>query len=73
MVRTITVTDDAYEALHRLKKHPGDSFSKVILRVARRRGSPLKVAGAWKDMTDEEARGLVERSRRDFESIGGRR
>ena len=72
MVRTITVTDQAYAALARRKKHRRDSFSKVILRLTGRRGDPLGVAGAWKDMTDAEARQLLERSRRDFESLGGK-
>jgi predicted CopG family antitoxin len=35
-VKTITVTEDAYEALKSLKEHD-ESFSKTILRVARRR------------------------------------
>lgn len=70
MVKTITVTDEAYEALARRKRHPVDSFSKVILRLAGDRGNPLKVAGAWADMSEAEARALVDRSRRDFSGIG---
>jgi len=73
MVKTITVTEEAYDSLARLKKHPRDSFSKVILRVTRRRGSPLKTAGAWRDMSEAEARALLERSRADFETLGKRR
>jgi predicted CopG family antitoxin len=73
MTKTITVTDEAYTALARLKKHPRDSFSKVIIRLASRKGNPLDVAGAWRDMGDDEARELLEQSRRDFESVGGRR
>jgi len=73
MARNITVTDEAYEALAHLKKHPSDSFSKVILRITGRREDPLKVAGAWKDMTDAQAQEIVERSRRDFASRGGQR
>jgi len=72
MVRTITVTDEAYTALSKQKKHPGDSFTKVILRLTGRRGDPLVSAGGWKDMTDREAAALLARSRRDFETIGGR-
>lgn len=71
MVRTITVTDDAYAELAKRKKHPRDSFSKVVLRLAGRRSDPLKAAGAWKDMTDKEAADLLARSRRDFETLGG--
>jgi len=71
MVRTITVTDEAYAELAKRKKHPRDSFTKVILRLAGRQGDPLAAAGAWKDMTDAEAAELLARSRRDFETIGG--
>ena len=35
-VKTITVTEEAYEALRQLKEE-GESFSKLILRVARGR------------------------------------
>lgn len=72
MVRTITVTDQAYAALAKRKKHRRDSFSKVILRLTERRGDPLRAAGGWKDMTDAEAKQLLEQSRRDFESLGGK-
>lgn len=34
--KTITVTEDAYEALRALKE-PNESFSKTILRVAKRK------------------------------------
>ena len=34
MVKTITVTDDAYEALKKMKTE-GESFSEVIRRVAK--------------------------------------
>ena len=71
MVRTITVTDEAYAELAKRKKHPRDSFTKVILRMAGRKGDPLAAAGAWKDMSDAEAAELLGRSRRDFETLGG--
>lgn len=71
MVRTITITEDAYEALARLKRSPRDSFSKVILRLIQGPGNLLEVVGGWEDMTDEEARALAESSRRAFENRGG--
>ncbi len=35
-VKTITVTEDAYEAL-KSKKEPNESFSEAILRITKRR------------------------------------
>jgi predicted CopG family antitoxin len=69
MARTITVTDEAYGALAKRKKHARDSFSKVILRLTGRPGDPLAAAGAWKDMTDAGVKELMARSRKDFETI----
>ncbi len=51
-VKTITISIEAYEALLRLKR-PGESFSDVILRLAKRR-SLLDLAGVWRDVDDEE-------------------
>lgn len=51
-VKTITISIEAYEALLKLKR-PGESFSDVILRLAKKR-SLLDLAGAWKDVNDEE-------------------
>ena len=55
--KTITIMEDAYEMLNRLKK--GDeSFSEVIRGLAKsRRGSVeavLECAGLWKDMPDKD-------------------
>ena len=72
MVKAIKITDEAYAALARRKRHPGDSFSKVILRLVSNRGDPLRVAGAWADMSEAEARTLVDQSRRDFSGAGQR-
>jgi predicted CopG family antitoxin len=51
-VKTITISIEAYEALLRLKR-PGESFSDVILRLAKKR-SLLDLAGVWKDVDGEE-------------------
>jgi len=51
-VRTITISLEAYEALLRLKR-PGESFSDVILRLAKRRDL-MDLAGAWRDVNDKE-------------------
>ncbi|HVE51438.1 MAG TPA: antitoxin VapB family protein [Casimicrobiaceae bacterium] len=46
-MKTITLTDEAYDRLAALKKSPRDSFSKVILRVVPKRGTGAQLlAGA---------------------------
>lgn len=54
-VRTITVTDAAYERLAR-EKRPGESFTDVILRLTGRRS----LAGLADAFSPAEARALAE-------------
>lgn len=59
-VKTITVTEEAYKALAG-DKNKDESFSEVILRTHKRKGKVediMKFAGAWSDMSDEEANKL---------------
>ena len=58
MARTIMVSDEVYEMLKRMKL-PGESFSDVIKRLLKRRGSLLDIAGSG-TITDEGWRMLVE-------------
>lgn len=55
MTKTISLSDDAYASLERLKK-PGESFSDVALRLARtvQQAQIIDYAGAW-EMDEEEA------------------
>lgn len=46
--------DDVYDRLKALKAHD-ESFSDTLRRVTDTKGSILEFAGAWSDMTDEEA------------------
>ena len=55
-VKTITISLEAYEALLRIKR-PGESFSDVILRLARKHRDLKEIAGAWQDVSDEEIQG----------------
>ena len=50
--KTISVTEEAYEALLREKKNK-ESFTDTILRITRRSGKLADCFGTWK-MTDEE-------------------
>jgi predicted CopG family antitoxin len=49
MTKTISLSDDAYEALAALKR-PGESFSELALRMSRAQSAAgiLGLAGAWK-------------------------
>ncbi len=51
-VKTITITEEAYHLLSR-EKAPDESFSEVIKRLARERGSLRDSLGGWR-MSDEE-------------------
>ena len=52
--KTITISLEAYEALRRLKR-PGESFSDVVLRLARGQPELSELAGAWGDVPEEGA------------------
>jgi len=54
--KTITITEEAYEALAR-EKRANESFSEVIARLTRETGRLRDCYGAWK-MDDEEAEEL---------------
>jgi len=51
--KTITLTEEAYKVLT-LEKRKDESFSEVIKRLTKERGSLKDSLGAWK-MTDKEA------------------
>jgi len=50
--KTITISLEAYEALLR-EKRPGESLSDAILRLVRRGGDIMELAGCWSDVDDE--------------------
>lgn len=55
--KNISITDDVYEILTKMKLE-GESFSDTIRRLAKR-GSLAECAGLWADMSDDEYRALV--------------
>lgn len=58
MAKTIAVADDVYAILTR-EKRGEESFSEVIRRLARKKGSLLEFAGAWKEIPDDEFREMA--------------
>jgi predicted CopG family antitoxin len=60
MTKTVSLSDEAYEALAR-QKQEGESFSDVALRLSRasKRRSILDAAGAWK-MTEADAERMIQ-------------
>lgn len=62
-MKTITLTEEAYERIASLKTSPKDSFSKVILRVVPKRGTAAQMlAGIARlpPLTDEQAQRMEE-------------
>ena len=53
MVKTITITDEAYE---RLRKHKmgGESFTEVIKREFSKKGNISEFVGVWGDLSAKE-------------------
>ena len=66
-VKTITVTKEAYEALAS-DKGKGESFSEVILRTHKKKGSweaVSKFIGAWEHVPEK----VVEDIKKDIENM----
>jgi predicted CopG family antitoxin len=55
--KTISIMNDVYDLLMGMKL-PNESFSDEIRRLAKTKGSIMDLAGAWSDMSDEEADNL---------------
>jgi predicted CopG family antitoxin len=66
-VRTITVTLEAYETILMLKR-PGETFSDVILRLAREAKDVMELAGAWKDVPGEKIEEVMKSIREAWSS-----
>jgi len=64
-VKTITITEDAYRKLSRLKRE-NESFTEVINRVL---GGPsaLELAGLLDSTTADKVKAKIRRTRRDLD------
>jgi len=62
--KTIAIMDDVYELL-KLRKLPDESFSEELRRLVKGTGSIMDLAGAWKDMSEEDA-DTIKRAVRDM-------
>ena len=59
MTKTISVTDEAYEALMR-EKRDMESFTDVIIRLAKR-AKLSNFAGIWKDIPESDLKEAQEK------------
>ena len=66
--KTISILDEAYEALKR-EKRESESFSDVILKLAYRRGKLADSLGKWK-MTDRDAKELEKDLKKAWKNFG---
>ena len=59
MAKNVALADDVYDALQK-EKRDGESFSDVIRRWHRSKGSLMDLFGVWGDIPDEEFRRMEE-------------
>ena len=70
MVKVITIMDDVYAELHRLKRSKGMSFSEVLrflLKERRGERTIINLAGSIEEK--DIKRGVMERIRRDYDRV----
>ena len=68
--KTLSIMDEAYEALRR-EKNKGESFTDVVLRLAERRGKLADSAGKW-EMSDAEWKKISTDLKRAWKTWGKR-
>ena len=68
MVKPVSLSNEAYEVLLKMKAN-GESFSDVVLRLAEKKKSTdlRKFFGKWSDIKDiDRMKKLIERDRKRF-------
>ena len=71
MVKVITIMDDVYTELDRLKRSKGMSFSQVLrflLKERRGGGTIINLAGSIEER--DIKRGVMQRIRKEYEEAG---
>jgi len=72
VVKTITVTEDAYEALKRIKGEE-ESFSKVIIRVTKGKTNLDKFFGVLSESEAKRVKRNIKRFRKKLDKDYGER
>ena len=67
MVKTITITDEAYKKLKMLKERD-ESFTNAIIRMAGRRADIAKYAGILTEKEADELKSRINAMRKESES-----
>jgi predicted CopG family antitoxin len=71
MVKVITIMDDVYAELHRLKKSKGMSFTEVLRFLLKERRSEKTIINLAGSIDEKDiSRTAMERIRRQYDSIG---
>lgn len=74
-MKTITLTEEAYQRLGAWKESPKDSFSKVVERVVPSRGALHSVMTAWESLPplSEKQFDAIQTGLREFNDWGAQK
>ncbi len=57
--KTLSISEEAYEKLNRLKRH-GESFSQLIIRLTERKGDPELILETLEEIIHKDSEGSRE-------------